>query len=435
MRGTLMRRILVLGAFCASLSASLARTQGPSTDPVSEAIADVQELVAVLEDSRTTLSFAVRSDLLIVLQNLQQIQRQMVDGTLNRLDTTVQSGLRSLRDAIRDFSSGNMQALESVHDIGASLTEAMTRIPGFSDEPMVTTYSPTLALASPVRELDIFVHGALLGSTHPTLEFASRTCTLKEHLERSLAFRCSAPGQTSERWASGQLVLEFNGWFDYFFLERKSYRVAVRTIPQPLGQYELSPTVEVETTVRRPRSQTNGHRNPHCSGNKPVTWTYSPGAGCEIDVDSVRTRVLVRSSKSSFGGVDKLTATGFQVRGSVNNNGKCVKVLGQPASRDGRGSLRVETSWVDLCKTTTESQPEPEHGEILWGKDVSIPVPESTKAFKLEIRQTNKETRIIQGDRSGVVDKPNWPWFSVRWQPAARSVVVSPTELERAFAK
>ncbi|MEQ8694564.1 MAG: hypothetical protein RIC85_04495 [Gammaproteobacteria bacterium] len=401
---------------------------------VSDTANEVRGIVKTLEDSTTAASFNVRSDLLIVLQNLERISENITSNTLDRVDETVQSSIVSVRQLVKQFNEGSAEALDKVRDISVGLGETMSRVPGISEQPFVTRYSPSLALASDTNAGTSFlVEGTLLGNTNPNLQFGSRRCSLKTNTERIIEFHC-ADGLTSdsEKWASGELILTHGGWFDLFFRDQTVYRLSVRAIPHQLGDYELVPYKKVTTINRVARKQRNGHRNPHCSGNTPLTWTYNPAPGCIIDLTSAKAEPKVKSSKSSFGGIHNLSATGFQVRGSANNNGKCAKIFGQPASKDGRGALHVLATWTDLCKVVSEKGGSPIKGKIQWGSDVPIALDPSTSGFRLTIRQSNGDTKVVTGDESGGIQS-SASWFDVKWQPKAQTLVVSPRALSKAF--
>ena len=110
----------------------------------------------------------------------------------------------------------------------------------------------------------------------------------------------------------------------------------------PEDEYESAQTREQappSQPERRTESYSFNRVNSHCSGAREVSWPVNALEGWRIvGRDSIDDEYSA-SSKSTYHGVQDLDDSGFFVRGTVANNGNCVRAFGQTIARDGRGSL------------------------------------------------------------------------------------------------
>lgn len=432
---------LLLGSFALSLTVFYEDGIGQSPflgefeELVAATAAEARQLIQTLEDSTTAASFNVRSDLIIVLQNLERISTEITDGTLDRVDSSVQTAVQDVQSLIEEFNSGNQESLSRLHDVSMNFGEAISRIPGVDDRPFVISYSPSLALEASQGQSSTFtINGTLLGDVEAELRFPTSGCELVTQTERMLQFNCNRIRQ--EEWTSAGLTLSHGGFWGFFQKETK-YKISIRTIRDKIGPYEFVPIKQVTQEQKVSRSQVNSHRNDHCSGNRPLTWTYNPSKDCVIDITSVTARATVKSSKSSYGGVHNLSESGFQVRGSANNSGDCVKVFGETVSRDGRGALHVEVTWEDICKRNTLVDGEPVTGNLFWGNDVAISIDSSVVGFRLIVDQeesrASTKKKVVTAESIGDIAQGTDLWFNVEWQQDAKTVLIRPKPLLEAF--
>ena len=106
---------------------------------------------------------------------------------------------------------------------------------------------------------------------------------------------------------------------------------------------DLQPQIE-----RMERSFAKGHRNPHCQESATtIDWRVNATEGWRIIPETVRVELTNRSANSEFAGVQNLTEKGFNVRGTVSNNGECIHVFGNRIAKDGRGSLDASGSYFE----------------------------------------------------------------------------------------
>ena len=97
----------------------------------------------------------------------------------------------------------------------------------------------------------------------------------------------------------------------------------------------------------RERTFSHSRRNNHCQGPRSVSWRIEADEGWSIDPESVSAQHS-SSSKSSYGGIIDASGSGFTIKGTVANNGECIRVLGNTVARDGRGSLGVWGTYTEI---------------------------------------------------------------------------------------
>lgn len=395
---------------------------------VSDITDDLKQVINQLETTGTITSFNIRSNLLIILDNIKILGDELLGKTFGELSDAQKQFFERSNVLIKESLSGINITVDKVDGIVSSMGEALSRVPGVDGRPFVTKYSPSYVLIGG-DSYSISVHGSLIGNGEPSLYFGKEMCEVKTKTERLLEFNCPKNiFKSSENWISGILsVTTKKAWNDIFSDAKKyNYNLSLRAIDNTLGEYSLNVFVKKIGEVRKNRSQPNSYRNAHCQGERTMVWTYNPAGGCKIDVQSV-TVSHSTSSQSSYNGVQNLSENGFQVVGVVRNNGTCApRILGQRAYVDGRGSLNVTANWVDICQEEKEIELESESGELTWKKQKSFQMPTNTTRFVLTIRQINGEEIVVNGTDSQ-------KWFDVDYDPKGKIAIIRPKSLNAAF--
>lgn len=396
-------------------------------------VADIENglttVIRQMETSTSVVSFAVRSDLLVVLENVRQISNQLIGKTFGELSQSQKQFFERTNKLVQDYNNGVQLTAEEVDGVVNSMGETISRLPTFKDRPYVTRYSPSYAVGGE-NSYRVSVKGSLVGSGEPTLTFSEHECSLKTKTERSIEFDCTKAIFPDEfAWVAGELkVFEPKPWYAFFGDAKSfSYTISLRSVPARLGTYSLTFVTDEVKEIRKPRDQSNYHRNNHCQGGTPVHWTYTPESGCKVDVTTVSAEATTKSSNSSFGGVSNVTANGFSVTGNVNNAGSCgPKVFGAPAGKDGRGALGVTARWVDVCTEATELTSAETTGELFWKKQKSFTFPPNTKSFLLSVKEMTGDERVVRGT------EPH-NWFTVDYDSTGKVAVFRPKDVQDAL--
>jgi hypothetical protein len=389
---------------------------------------DMGELINKLETSGTITSFNIRSDLMIVLENIKILGEELTGTTFGELSDAQKQFFERSTTLINESLSGINVTTQKVNGIVSSMSEALSRVPGMDGRPFVTNYFPSYVLKGE-GNYPISIQGSLIGNGEPSLRFGNEICEIRTKTERLVEFNCSEDiFNSSANWVSGMLtVTSKKAWHDFMSNQnRYEYNLSLRSIDRKIGQYSLDVFVKKVVEIRRNRNQPNSYRNGHCQGDREMVWTYNPASGCKIDVQSVKVDHS-KSSQSTYNGVQNLSRNGFQVTGIVRNNGPCApRVFGVRAYVDGRGALNVNAKWVDICLEEKEVKLETQTGELTWKKQKSFQMPVNTTRFILTIRQINGEEIVVNGNSSH-------RWFNVDYDPKGKLAIFRPKALNAAF--
>lgn len=422
--------LLALACFCALPAVPPAHAQAeviPAAMAVDQVISNVRnalsEAISQAEVAGTVVSFRVASDAKILLQNLDIMAKELSGKVFSDLNTSQQAALNNLllvsKETTRDLGRNIAQLDNAVRNAG----QEISRIPGVSDRPFVSTYSPNYLLRQD-RAFDVVVRGSLLNGVSQSLTIGGTACTQVTSVENELRFSCPASALNSNSWVPGRLDLTRKAkWYQVFKPDPVyTYTLALMSIPSQMGTYTLDVTGKRTVDVFNARSAGDGYRNGHCSGGRDVAWTYVPAQGCTIDLPSVRVTHSA-TTNSSYGGVANLTPAGFQVRGVVRNSGRCVW-----PSKDARGSLNVSASWRDRCPKVEEYSIPSQGGTLHWGSEVAIPLPADVSKYVLRVKLANGQERVINEVGSTSTD-----WFIAAVDPNTKVLVIRPRQLEDAL--
>ncbi|PNI06207.1 hypothetical protein C1N32_04195 [Vibrio diazotrophicus] len=395
---------------------------------VDNLINDLESLIYQMETSASVTSFNIRSNLLIVLDNVKILGNELVGKTFSELSDAQKQFFENTQVLVKESLDGANVTLDRVNDIVLNMDEALSRVPGITDRPFVKKYSPSYILKNK-GEYSISVHGSLIGNSNPTLLFGGEECEIKTKTERRLDFDCpDSIFTTGDDWVSGTLtVTKKRPWYMIFSSDEEyPYQISVRAIDERIGSYTLSIFSQEEVATRVNREIPNSEANGHCQGARDVVWTYSPAAGCKIDINSINVSHS-KSSRSAFNGTHNVTVDGFQVRAVVRNNGTCApRIFGQRAYVDGRGNVNVNAKWVDVCPQDVEVKKEQLEGVLIWTKEEVFEMPENTQRFVLVVKQVDGQQVVVKGSE---VHK----WFKVDFDEKGKIAVFRPKDLELAF--
>ena len=94
------------------------------------------------------------------------------------------------------------------------------------------------------------------------------------------------------------------------------------------------------------RTFEDSHRNGRCQQRASnINWRVDATDGWTINAESITPTVTGRSVNSAFEGIHNVSPQGFNVTGTVSNNGSCVRLFGSTIAYDARGSLAVKVDY------------------------------------------------------------------------------------------
>lgn len=392
---------------------------------ISQITNGLSELISEAEASATATGFSFATSANILLQNMEVLGKELSGKVFSDLNSTQQSTIQNALLVIDRANRDMAGQIEAVNTLVSSVGQEISRIPGVSKRPLLTSYSPSFLLNKD-DSYDFRLRGSLLNSENSTLYFGQTPCTLVSSVETEVRFSCpsSAFDKTSNKWSTGLLTLEKpQPWWKFWAsTDEYKYKIGLMLIQQDMGEYRLSRYENRTEIARVPRKQENERGNGHCSGSKPTVWTYNPAATCKVEEATVTVEHST-SANSSYEGIINLSATGFQVRGVVANKGDCGPA---GAWKDARGKLWVRAHWVDLCPTNKEYELPAESGTLSWTEERAFQLPASSSKFLLEVRQKDGSVKIF--DKAG-----NSNWFTVEYDPNTKIVMLKPRHVADAF--
>ena len=392
---------------------------------------DLKSVIVQLENSASVTSFKVRSDLIVVADNIRVMGEALAGKTFDSLSQQQKTFFENARALATDATSGINLTADRVEGVLAGMSETMSRIPGIEGRPFVTKYAPSFVLIGKKR-YPVSVNGTLVGTGSPTLSFNNTPCEIKTKTERSLEFDCPATiFSPKDPWSSGKLtVVEKKSWWKFWGApEIYAYNISIRSIPDAMGEYVLV-TKGIQTVNRtKPRTAGHGHRNEHCQGATPIAYSFTPESSCVIDVQSI---TLARGSISDASQVDNpgtITSSGFAVSAAARNHGSCgpkIPFTSQRVPVDARGSFNFGVSWNDICPVREDIEAKVGSGTLQWSQEKDFQLPTHANAFVLTITQADGKKRVVNGTTST-------DWFDVTFDLVSKVVLFKPKALETAM--
>lgn len=391
---------------------------------------DLKSVIAQFENSASITSFRVRSDLIVVADNIRVMGEALADKTFDGLSQQQKTFFENARALATDAKSGVDLTADRVEGILAGMSETMSRVPGLDGRPFVTKYNPSFVLIGKSK-YPVSINGTLVGTGSPTLSFGETPCEMKTKTERALEFDCpSSIFSEKDPWSSGQLtVVEKKPWWKFWGTpDTHAYTVSIRSIPDVMGDFLLVARGVQRVEAAKPRTAGHNHRNNHCQGDTPLSFRFTPESGCRIDIQSIR---LIRGSISERSQVDgpaSVTSTGFMVSAVARNSGACGPRLpgGARAGVDARGSINFNVTWNDVCPENQAVEANVGSGPLRWSQEKAFQLPAFATAFVLTVTQADGKIRVVNGTEST-------QWFDVAFDAASKVVLFKPKALESAM--
>ena len=286
-------------------------------------VEDLQDLSNKIQAEATLTSFNVRSDLIVLAENLTRLAAELEKGVVKDLNQSEQKMIADVRLVVDEFQGGNTAAIGRLESVVSSLGGELARVPGFDNAPLVSGVRPAFAVvrvADPNDTVEVVVTGSLLGRGEQSLMFHQAPCEVLIATESSVRFRCRVkdmwPQGKLNSWATGSLSITRNAeWWEFWKSSTTSaYPAAVRKIDRVLGYVTAEVKVTETSNTRTPRRAEREVRSSPCRSDT-ANWTFDPVAGCTIDVTTIEIDRGAVSSRSRFNGIQRQNEHGFVVQG------------------------------------------------------------------------------------------------------------------------
>ena len=106
---------------------------------------DLKSVISQLENSASVTSFRVRSDLIVVADNIRVMGEALAGKTFDGLSQQQKTFFENARALATDAKSGINLTADRVEGVLAGMSETMSRIPGIEGRPFVTKYVPSFS--------------------------------------------------------------------------------------------------------------------------------------------------------------------------------------------------------------------------------------------------------------------------------------------------
>jgi hypothetical protein len=412
---------------------------GGTVDAAAKAVRDnANAVIQQLEQSIGISSFRARQDLAYLIAEIDDVaarQQGKLFSELTKQERQLFVDSSNLVIRARREADGTVQGVQKV---AQTMESGVSRLPLADKSPRVQRSTPEYLVAAGANApVTITAQGSLLGSGPATLKIGGQACSLAGQTETAVSFQCAAkPFQNVEtpKTVSADLKVTVPRSFLDVVLFRparsKSYRLMTQVMPAKLGSY----TIEggYSTTARQTQGRTGNidAANPHCAGERthgPFRFTATPS--WNIDTGSISLGV-VHSTNREAGvlGPHDVAASGFYYMVKLQNGGSCHSVFGIGLIKDARAWRNQDVNWREYKDVDSEQPLALTGGDIAWGGDVPIALPERMKWFRVTVRQIDGQTRVIV-DR----DEKN-DWFSLDHDAEKRTIIIRPRSLAEALA-
>lgn len=382
-------------------------------------------------------SFDMRTHLLVVLQNLDYFANNLGNSLFENISKQQQQFLTNTQVILDQFKQGNIEQIEQLRKLTGDMESALATLPLSKRFPIVREYSPSYIQQGASNSFNVSISGSWIGNGEPELQFPNGKCSRKVKIDNNIQFNCNedvigSKGDTTKSVTAKLSVYgEKSVWEsikDWFtdVEKRRTYEIAITSIPPKMGGVEVLAVVEVDKEESKNRNESYSWPNDHCQGGRTECGTFNQtNSEWKIDVNSVSDSCN-SSSKSRCLGVRNKTQTSFQVCGAINNNGECVRVMGKTVSKDGRGHVWGSVSWKEIHSYKTNENHYVDDRELKWNSDEAFQLPDRTVSFQVKVKQLDGATVIA--DKIG-----DYGWFTVSKDIASSQLLIHPKKLEVAL--
>ena len=401
---------------------------GQTVNSIVDNLSDrIKEIINDLEGSISRQAFDIRTHLQLIIGQLDYVLDKNIDKVFEKLDEQQRELLNNIDITLSEFERTSNIALDKLDDVLDKAIIFSGTLPFSKRIPAVRNVSPSF-IGSSERKGIITIDGAWLAKGSPYLIFEGERIDPIKKIDNELRFEI--PLDKYKDIKNVEFISAKLNVFKNQIIGKKmvDYQIAVSLVPNLMGNYLLFVKTKETKKETKSRSENFSDSNGHCAGGRDKIWTFnSLGAPWKIDVNSISDRSHSVSSKSKYHGKRSVSHNGFQIAARIENNGECIKVLGKVVARDGRGSVSGSVSWTEYkLEPYIKDQGLNSKGELKWGKDISLNLPQNLSSFRLEITQLDGEKKIINKNA-------NEDWYQVRYNPNGATLTIKPRNLNRAM--
>jgi len=396
---------------------------------------ELQTLINEIDNAYSRNAFETKQNIELLIANLENSTLNILDKTFDELQETEKAFFKDLNNSLASLRELESDIFEDINNTVDQFSSTLTRIPFSNKEPHLSNFSPRFFLADDdLNDINVVLRGSILHNETPTLKLAGKGCALLSKTTNELKFKCDG-SRIKDKENYKDLSADLDVWtkkgcFIFKKTKKVPFKVSMENIPHKMGIIKVKAFTEQIDRHYIKQTERKFEANKYCTESRnEFTWNILPKkSGYKIDVSTISIKIYRKTGHSGLlgDGIYVATENGFQIRGSLRNNGgPCVKLFGEYIVKDEPGRLGVDVTWYEFKETINSNPIDLPNETFYWKKGKSIELPENTEAFQLTIEQEDGSIFVINNERDAFET-----WFNVEFNKTNNVLLINPKSLE-----
>lgn len=391
----------------------------------------ISNLIDQLDDRVSARSFQLRMELDFLQQSIAKSSEDILDKTFVQLSQQQQTFFENTKATLIQLETQIDNIDKEIDSYLSQVEQIVAQIPFSHSTPRIRSSSP-LFITEPgdnVETIKIELEGSFLKHGNAKFSIGGQSCALNGHLDTKLQFICPASAFTMNEFPvsnhSGKLeVAKETSFFQRvkaLFSDDEDiieYSIPFHVIPTKLGDYTLIAHYSKEERENKSRSGQFGRTNKHCSHTQSYNYNFGPELpGWIIDTSTIKTSL--NCSRRGNHQILNQSSTGFQIKTTASNSGRCEKVFGSVVSYDGRGCESGTVTWIEYENRDKKLSKRLGTGQLAWERGLSFDLPPNFQSFILTIE-------TIDGRVLNFNTTEGTRWLNISRDSANNTLIISP---------
>lgn len=398
---------------------------------ISDLESSISNLIDQLDDRVSARSFQLRMELDFLQQSIAKSSKDILDKTFIQLSQQQQTFFENTRATLIQLESQVDDIDKEIDSYLSQVEQIVAQIPFTDSTPRIRRASPLFLIEQDDNSgtVTVELEGSFLKHGTARFSIGGQFCSINGHLDTKLQFICPTAAFVMKDFPvsnySGKLeVAEETSFFQRigtFFSGNETvieYSIPFHVIPSKLGDYTLVAHYTEKERDNKSRSGQFGRTNKHCSHTQSYNYNFGPEiSGWVIDTSTIKTSKSC--SRRGSHQVINQSSTGFQIKTTASNSGRCEKVFGSVVSYDGRGCESGKVTWIEYETRDKKLSKELGNGKLDWEKGIPFDLPTNFQSFILTIK-------TIDGRVLNFNTTEGTRWLNISRDAANNTLIISP---------
>jgi hypothetical protein len=333
--------------------------------------------------------------------------------------------------------------LQDIKQAADKVAIGLRSLPFADKSPIITDINPKYIISNtPSSEIIATFDGFNLSYGEPKLYFDNNPCRLGTLSTTSIQFLCDRNiFQSNSRFLPRIGSLVVRDYEDFWrklkaqfadYAPQKTFSVLVMAAPPKMGDFRVEATYKVYEQQFAEQSGQIEARNQHCEGGRehgPYNFSVLGGPEWSIVGGSIRAGgEMTGNQERDLRGPFDVTSQGFRYMVWLRNGGQCRRVctfgIGCIGEHDKRAWKRQEIFWKEMRTVARSETREIGAGELSWGSDVVLAMPEDLESYRVLISQIDGSQQIVVSEDNSRL------WFRVSVDQSGRQLLIRPRSIE-----